>query len=157
MRSSPLCRFGLLLLTTLTVGACSKKDAPPATDLTPTVVGTYEVSQWVQRDGTALPTILVPTGTSSVVVTRIDNNTVEVKNTTDMKVTSTINGITTTTVGKETSTNPVTVRTDSGGAIVLVGTKYAFRPGELYYLVCTVPLNANGTTTVEVYARSAKR
>lgn len=146
----------LCLASGLFASACTKSDEPDV-DLTPNVVGTYEVSQWVQRDGTALPTILRPSGTSSVVVSRVNNNTVELKVNTDMQVTSTINGNTTVTTGKESGTSQVTLRTDSSGDIVMNGTKYAFRHGELYYLVCTVPLNTNGTSTVDVYALSQKR
>lgn len=157
MLVSTTCRLLGFFLLLFSLSACTKKDSEPERDLTATLVGTYDVSQWVQRDGAALPTILVPSGTSSVVVKRVDNNTVEMSVNTDMKVTFTINGATTTTTGKESGTTQVGVRTDTSGDLVLSGTKYAFRPGELYYLVCTVPLNANGTNTVDVYARSQKR
>lgn len=157
MLVSTLRRLSGILVLFFAITSCTKNDSEPERDLTGTVVGTYDVSQWVQRDGTALPTILVPSGTSSVVVTRVDNNTIEMKVNTDMKVTSTINGVTTTTAGKESGSTQVTVRTDASGNIVLVGNKYAFRPGELYYLVCTAPLNPNSTNTVDVYARSQKR
>ncbi len=148
----------LVFLAGLFLAACSKKsDSQPDVDLTTALTGTYEVSQWVQKDGTPLPTILRPTGTSGVVVTRVSNNTVEMKLATDMQVTYTINGVSNTTVGKESNTTPITVTKSAAGAIALVGNKFSYRDGELYYLVCTVPLAGTTSNSVEVYALARKK
>lgn len=150
LRSLPLffCLVGLL--------ACSKND-DPGPDLTPTLVGTYQLTQWVQSNGAALPTILIPSGTSTLTVSRVDNNTVEIRQNTDMQVTYTINGTTTTTTGKNTSTAQITVARTSSGALGFVGNQYSYRDGEIYYLVATVPLNTSGNSTTDVYAVARKR
>jgi|GEM_PF-4583855 len=148
--------FSLLLLG-FALTACTKDSSAPDVDLTPSLVGTYEVSQWVQVDGTPLPSILRPSGTSSVVVSRVSNPSIELKQTTDMQVTSTINGATVTTLGKDQSTTSVTLTKTASGAIGIVGNRYSYRDGELYYLVCTVPLSGSGSNSVEVYALSRKR
>lgn len=145
--------FSLLLLG-FAFTACTKDSAAPEVDLTTSLVGTYEVAQWVQVDGTPLPTILRPTGTSSVVVTRVSNNSVELKQNTDMQVTSTINGVTTTANGKDQSTSTVTLTKTASGVIGIVGNRYSYREGELYYLVTTVSLSGS---PVVVYALSRKR
>jgi len=142
------CLVGLL--------SCSKNDEPDV-DLTPTLVGTYELTQWVQSNGSALPTILRPSGTSTLTVSRVNNNTVEIRQNTDMQVTYTINGTTTTTTGKNTSSAQITVARTSSGALGFVGNTYSYRDGEIYYLVATVPLNTSGTSTTDVYAVARKR
>jgi hypothetical protein len=149
-------RLLMLLSLSVFVAACGKKSDPqPDVDLTTDVVGTYEVSQWVQKDGTPLPTILRPSGTSGVVVTKLSNTSVQMQVNTDMQVTYTINGTTNTTTGKETNTSPITVTKTSSGAIALLGNKYSYNGGDLYYLVCSVSLPGAGP--VDVYALARKK
>lgn len=149
-RILPLLALASLLL------ACSKNDEPDV-DLTPTLVGTYQLTQWVQSNGSALPTILIPSGTSTLTVSRVNNNTVEIRQNTDMQVTFTLNGTTTTVTGKDNSSSQITVTRASGGVLGFVGNKYSYRDGEIFYLVTTVPLNTSGTTNTEVYAVARKR
>lgn len=136
--------------------SCAKNDEPDI-DLTTNLVGTYQLTQWVQSNGAALPTILVPSGTSTLTVSRLSNSSVEIRQNTDMTVTYTINGTTVTTSGKDNSTSQITVTRTTTGSIGFVGNKYSYNNGEIYYLVATVPLNTSGTSTTEVYAVARKR